>query len=71
MMESCTPHSHFGEFGDRDGERPKLLVRRTAYRRFSRWMDKQLDDLVRRWAHLATPNSRRISVLVRPQNKAR
>jgi hypothetical protein len=71
MMESGKPQSHFGDFGRCDGERPKLLVRRTAYRRFSRWMDKQLAELVRRWAHLATPNSRRISRLTSPENKAR
>ncbi len=57
-----------GEFlnnsGESDNEGPeeaKLLVKRAAYRRFSRWMDQQLTELVARWGHLATPNARRFS----------
>jgi len=57
-----------GEFldnsGGSDGQDPeeaKLLVKRAAYRRFSRWMDQQLAELVTRWGHLAAPNARRCS----------
>jgi hypothetical protein len=57
-----------GEFldnsGGSDGQGPKeakLLVKRAAYRRFSRWMDQQLAELVARWGHLAAPNARRFS----------
>jgi len=70
-MESGQPQEDFGDFGGREGKRPKLLVRRTAYRQFSRWMDEQLAELVRRWAHLCTPHSRRIARMRKPKNKAR
>jgi hypothetical protein len=57
-----------GEFledsGGSDGQGPeeaKLLVKRAAYRRFSRWMDQQLAELVARWGHLAAPSARRFS----------
>ena len=51
--------------GDHEGERSKLCVQRAAYRRYSRWMDRQLAQLVHRWAHLATPNAQRFSRSVR------
>jgi hypothetical protein len=54
--------------GGPEPERSKLLVRRAAYQRFNRWMDKQLADLVTRWAHLATPNAQRITRPIRRQN---
>jgi len=50
-------------------ERPKLLVRRAAYMRFSRWMDEQLKDLVIRWAHIAAPNAQRIRKPIRRRDK--
>ena len=28
-----------------------------AYRRFARWLDRELERLVARWAHLAVPNA--------------
>lgn len=30
-----------------------------SYRRFTRWLDGELDRLVARWAHLAVPNTAR------------
>jgi hypothetical protein len=65
-----------GEFLDNSGGRnghdqgeSKLLVKRAAYRRFSRWMDRQLAELVTRWAHLATPNAQRIARSARRRSK--
>ncbi len=47
----------------------KLLVKRAAYRRFSRWMDRELADLVARWAHLAPPNVRRFAFPARRRSQ--
>jgi len=47
----------------------KLLVKRAAYRRFSRWMDQQLAELVARWGHLATPNAARFARSARRRSK--
>jgi len=65
-----------GEFLDNSNDRKshgqeesKLLVKRAAYRRFSRWMDRQLAELVTRWAHLATPNARRFARSARRRSK--
>jgi hypothetical protein len=38
-----------------------------AFRRFSRRMDRQLAELVDRWAHLAAPNAFRNPALRRSQ----
>ena len=56
------------EGNDAEPERSKLLVRRAAYRRFSRWMDEQLKDLVIRWAHIAAPNAQRLRQPLRRRN---
>lgn len=54
-----------GEFIDnplgdsREREGTSLWVKRGAYRRFNRWMDKQLVRLESRWSHLATPAAQR------------
>ena len=32
-----------------------VKVRRGNFRQFSRWMDRQLGELVARWAHAAAP----------------
>jgi hypothetical protein len=63
-----------GEFidnpaGENSLGRASLWVKRGAYRRFNRWMDKQLADLVTRWGHLATPAAQRNSRIVRRANK--
>ena len=34
-------------------------VDRESYRRFTRWLDRELDRLVGRWAHQAVPNATR------------
>lgn len=49
--------------------RESLWVNRKAYRRYSRWMDKQLAELVARWAHLASPRAQRFSRQIRPRTK--
>jgi hypothetical protein len=49
--------------------RESLWVNRRAYRRFSRWMDQQLDELVTRWAHLAAPGAHRFSRPIRPRTR--
>ncbi len=49
--------------------RERLLVDRKAYRRYCRWMDKQLADLVARWAHLAAPRAQRFYRPIRPRTK--
>jgi len=51
-----------------EAERSKLLVRRAAFKRFSRWMDKELKELVIRWAHIAAPNAQRIRQPIRRRN---
>ena len=66
-MESGESHGNLLDPGGREPDLPKLQVQRAAYRRFSRWMDQQLAELVRRWAHLAAPNSQRITRPVRPK----
>ncbi len=62
-----------GEFVDNPcgggQESSKLCVKRAAYRRFSRWMDRQLAELVRRWGHLATPNAQRLTRTVPRRSK--
>jgi hypothetical protein len=63
-----------GEFfnnpsGGESSGRASLWVKRGAYRRFNRWMDKQLADLVTRWGHLATPAAQRLSRSVRRSSK--
>jgi hypothetical protein len=65
-----------GEFlddsDDRNGhaeEKSKLLVRRAAYRRFSGWIDRQLAELVTRWAHLAPPSAQRFTRSARSSSK--
>jgi hypothetical protein len=70
IMESGGSDSSVFDHGGGGPERPKLEVQRAAYRRFSRWMDQQLAELVRRWAHLSTPNAKRITRPVRPKSKA-
>jgi len=57
--------------GRHDGKpaRESLWVNRKAYRRFSRWMDKQLAELVAHWAHLATPGAQRLFRPTRPRTK--
>ncbi len=49
--------------------RESLWVNRKAYRRFDRWMDQQLDDLVTRWAHLAAPGAQRSFRPIRPRTR--
>ncbi len=69
-MESGASEQEFGDVSGREDSRQKLLVKRTAYRRFSRWMDQQLAELVRRWSHLSTPISRRIGRVPKRKNEA-
>ena len=49
--------------------RESMWVNRKAYRRYSRWMDKQLAELVTRWAHLAAPRAQRFFRPIRPRTK--
>jgi hypothetical protein len=65
-----------GEFFDnssggkaRKRVRESLWVNRKAYRRFSRWMDQQLEELVTRWAHLAAPRAHRFARPIRPRTR--
>jgi hypothetical protein len=32
-------------------------VAKRSYRKFSRWLDRELEQLVARWAHTAAPNA--------------
>ena len=69
LMESG---EFFENASGRDAHQPgrgSLWVRRKAYRRFDRWMDKQLADLVARWGHLATPGAQRVFRPTRPRSK--
>jgi len=60
-MESGESLDNPCDGGGHEEESSKLCVKRAAYRRFSRWMDRQLAQLVHRWAHLAAPNAQRLT----------
>ncbi|NQT11321.1 MAG: hypothetical protein HQ582_01140 [Planctomycetes bacterium] len=36
-----------------------VRVAAPSYRRFTAWLDRELDDLVARWSHAAAPNASR------------
>lgn len=57
-MENHETHNGNGpSFGAAYGRDKPLKIRRRSYRRFSRWMDKKLAELVERWEHTAAPNA--------------
>jgi hypothetical protein len=53
-QDDVTPRWQF-----RDSIDVAVKVDARSYRRFSRWLDRELDRLVTRWAHRAVPNATR------------
>jgi hypothetical protein len=45
------------------------LRRTQPYREFSQWMDGELEKLVGRWKHLASPNAGRATLLAGRMSK--
>jgi len=58
MATQRSDPSRDGQNAD-DRRRTRLLSQRLAYARFSSWLDRELENLVARWAHTAAPNALR------------
>lgn len=50
----ASPHRHLHDHAD-----VPVQVDARSYRQFTRWLDRELDRLVARWAHRAVPNATR------------